>query len=103
MGGQGEVGGQWIIRGSFLLGTSPLFRFLSVLTVEGGEVQKNYELFCNQYKSHGKVLRQSAFSGTHQRFPPVRYKPALRISVLLFQENGDNNSTSYSCHEDRVR
>lgn len=33
----------------------------------GGEVKKNYELFCSQYEFHGKVFRESTFLGD----PPI--------------------------------
>ena len=72
----------------------------------GGEVQKDYQLFCNQYKSHGKVLRQSAFlGGAPIFFFPLGCRTALRVSDLLFHRRkmGTITATSRGCREDRVR
>lgn len=51
----------------------------------GGEVQRNYELFCNQYRSCGKVFRQSTFLGDPPIFfPPLGCKTALAVPDSFF-------------------
>lgn len=49
----------------------------------GGEVKKNYELFCNQYEFHGKVFRESTFLKVPLIFL-LGYETALRVPDALF-------------------
>lgn len=57
-------------KGVFLPRDQSSSLILSSADSGGAEVQKNYELFCKQNKSYGKVLRQSAFLGDPPNFSP---------------------------------